>query len=160
RADRSPQPQRAVLAVAHRFGCTEMTLLDLEALSRPFVSRQFNSPDEVRDVICKWVAEDLRHAELANVDGPLKAALDELRDTRTVLRGAVDFAGLAPYSHQEFVAWFGPMESVLAAGPPRARLYQALALIEARVLRLLGPGARFGIDTDRNRFVAVSTHVE
>lgn len=160
RADRSQQPQRAVLAVAHRFGCAEMTPLDLQALSRPFVGQQFNSPDEVRDVICQWVVEDLRLAELGNVDGPLKAALDVLRDTRSVLRRAVDFAGLTPYSHQEFVAWFGPMASVLAAGPPRARLYQTLALIKARVLRLLGPGARFGIDTDRNRFVAVSTQVD
>ncbi|MGH3855022.1 MAG: FAD/NAD(P)-binding protein, partial [Pseudonocardiaceae bacterium] len=158
-AGRSSQPQRAVLAVAHRFGRTEMAALDLEALSRPFAGQRFDGPDEACGAVCAWITEDLRQAELGNVDGPLKAALDVLRDTRGVLRGAVDFAGLTPDSHQEFLAWFGPMASLLAAGPPRSRLYQTLALVEAGILRILGPGTRFGIDVERDRFIAVSTQV-
>jgi uncharacterized NAD(P)/FAD-binding protein YdhS len=158
-ASRSPQPQRAVLAAAYRFGCPEIAPLDLEALSRPFARQRFNGPDDVRHAVCKWITEDLRHAELGNVDGPLKAALDVLRDTRGVLRGAVDFAGLTPSSYQEFLAWFAPMASLLSTGPPRARLYQTPALIEAGVLCILGPSTRFGIDTERDRFIAISTQV-
>jgi glutamate mutase epsilon subunit len=159
RAVGSEHPARTVIADAHRFGFTETASLDLETLARPFAGRQFAGPDEVRDAIRDWLSTDLGLADLGNVDGPLKASLDVLRDTRNVLRGAVDFAGLTPDSHQEFLAWFGPIASLLAAGPPRRRLRQTTALIEAGVLRLLGPGATFCSDSRTGRFTAAASSV-
>ncbi len=91
----------------------------------------------------------------------MKAALDVLRDVRSVIRAAVSYAGLTPASHREdFLGWFAPICSLVSTGPPFIRLRQFLALMRCGVLRVVGPAAVFDIDDAAGCFFADSEQVE
>ncbi|GAA3486975.1 FAD/NAD(P)-binding protein [Streptomyces cremeus] len=127
--------------------------LDLHALARPFKDARFNSPAAFRDRLVETMREDLAQAALGNVAGPLKAALDVLRDIRNVVREAVDFGGLHPDSHaEEFQRDFVPVNALLSAGPPIERVEQLLALVESGVVEVAGPATRFTADEATGRF--------
>ncbi|MFD7963366.1 FAD/NAD(P)-binding protein [Streptomyces zaomyceticus] len=132
----------------------------IEALARPFGGRRFGSPAEYHKVLTEWLRADLFEARLGNVDGPLKAAADVLRDVRQAIRTVVDFGGLTPASHRWFLAEFGPVAAMVSTGPPQLRSEQFLALLAAGVLEPVGPGARFGADPAEGRFSVESTQVE
>lgn len=150
-------PRRALARVRERLGLTDLAPLDLEALARPLVDREFASPQEYHAAVRAWIDDDLAAAAQGNADGPLKAALDVLRDVRGVLREAVDFGGLSAESHEDFLGWFGPLSSFLSAGPPMIRLAQTRALLEAGILVLAGPDTRF--ETGPDGFVVRSPQV-
>jgi FAD-NAD(P)-binding len=140
----------AIRRFRERLGLTDLPALNLEALGRPFQGRFFTSTADYHQAARQWIDHDLAEAALGNVEGPLKAALDVLRDVRSVLRAAVDFSGLTPRSHQEdFLGGFVPVSSFLSTGPPMVRLAQTRALLDAGVLTLAGPQTRFGIGEDR-----------
>ncbi len=148
-----------VRALAARRG-VDLPPVDLDAIARPFAGRSFADRQAFERELVAALRRDLEHAEAGNVDSPLKAALDVLRDTRWAIRALVDFAGLTPASHEaDFIGWYNPRTAFLAAGPPRVRLRQTLALIHAGVLRIVGPDARFAGDPRRDRFVVSSPHV-
>jgi glutamate mutase epsilon subunit len=151
-------PARALARLRERLDLTDLPALDLEALARPFVDREFASPQEYNAAARTWIDDDLAAAAQGNADGPLKAALDVLRDVRGVLREAVDFGGLSAESHEDFLSWFGPIASFLSAGPPMIRLAQTRALMDAGVLVLAGPDARFEQGPDG--FIVRSLQVE
>lgn len=48
-----------------------------------------------------YLREDVKEATLGNVEGPLKAALDIMRDLRNELRLIVDHRGISGVSRQE-----------------------------------------------------------
>ncbi len=79
-------PRRALARLRERLGLTDLPALDLEALARPFVDREFASPQEYQAAVRNWIDDDLAAAAQGNADGPLKAALDVIRDVRGVLR--------------------------------------------------------------------------
>ncbi|MEU9115723.1 FAD/NAD(P)-binding protein [Streptomyces sp. NPDC048483] len=134
--------------------------LDLQALARPFKDARFDSPGAFRTRLLEIMREDLAQAALGNVDGPLKAALDILRDIRNVVREAVDFGGLHPDSHaQEFQRDFLPVNALLSAGPPAERVEQLVALIEGGFVEVVGPATRFTVDEDRGAFLIDSPQV-
>jgi hypothetical protein len=145
---------------ARRLGVQDLPALDLAARARPFVGRRFGSPEEFQRVVADHIRRDLAEAEQGNVDGPVKAALDTLRDVRSVIGEAVDHGGLTAASYRDdFLASFVPMASALSAGPPRIRLHQVLALMDAGVLRLLGPGSVFAGDEEEERMRGYSRQV-
>jgi len=82
----------------------------------------------------KYLIEDMQNALEGNIDNPLKAACDVLRDIRDVIRSAVDFGGLTPASHKKFINQFVPIMNRLAVGPPKARVHEWVALKEAGIL--------------------------
>lgn len=152
-------PEFAVARRARRFGVKDPGV-DLFAWARPFRDEVFAGPDAYRERLTELIEDDLAHAEQGNHDGPVKAALDTLRDVRSTIRLAVDLGGLTARSHEvDFLGRFVPVSSHLAAGPPRERLRQVLALMEAGVLHILGPGAEFRADPERDTFVAASRQV-
>ncbi|MGH9280552.1 MAG: hypothetical protein ACRD12_20970 [Acidimicrobiales bacterium] len=73
----------------------------------------------------------------------MKAALGVLRQIRPLLPMVVDFGGLTPASHRDFLERFEPLSYVLSAGPPDEHVAQLVALIEAGIVRIVGPSARF-----------------
>jgi hypothetical protein len=77
---------------------------------------------------------------------PLKAALEALRTLRPALPAVVDFGGLTPASHRDFLTRWAPMSFTLSAGPPTWHVEQLLALLHAGIVALVGPSARFGAD--------------
>ena len=150
-------PPRALDRLRERLGLTDLPPLDLEALARPLVDREFASPQEYHAAVRAWIDDDLAAAAQGNADGPLKAALDVIRDVRGVLREAVDFGGLSAESQEDFLGWFGPLASFLSAGPPMIRLAQTRALLDAGLLVLTGPDTRF--ETGPDGFVVRSPQV-
>ena len=99
-----------------------------------------------REAFDHWLRDylqlDVREARKGNVDGPLKAACDVMRDLRDNLRAAIEFGGLTESSHQWVLSEFMPIMNRLAVGPPLSRINELLALIKAGVVEAdYGPGA-------------------
>ncbi|NEE15501.1 hypothetical protein G3M58_54695, partial [Streptomyces sp. SID7499] len=154
RAGGDPGPLRASV------GLGDVPPVDLDALARPFGSTRFASAEEFRERLLAVMDEDLAEAELGTLDGPLKSALDVLRDIRNVVRLAVDYGGLLPASHTEFFhGRFLPVNALLSAGPPMARVEQLRALVRQGIVEVAGPGTRFEADDEAGAFRVVSPQV-
>ena len=141
------------------WGLADLPPPDLERLARPFGDREFDGPARFHEELLDLLDRDIAEAHQGNVDNPLKASLDILRDTRAVVRQAVDFAGLRAESHRAFLAWFNPINTMVSAGPPAARVAQACALIRAGLLTVVGPDTRVAVDHGSGRFVLLSPRV-
>ncbi|MGR8010763.1 FAD/NAD(P)-binding protein [Streptomyces hypolithicus] len=126
--------------------------------ARPYTGRTFRDPADHRAWLLDHLRQDAAHAALGNVAGPLKAALDVLRDLRNELRQIVDHAGLPGASRRDHLdRWYTPLNAFLSIGPPRRRIEEMTALIEAGVLDVIGPRAT--VTTEGGRFVAFSPDV-
>ncbi|MFI1034040.1 FAD/NAD(P)-binding protein [Streptomyces sp. NPDC020951] len=116
---------------------------DWRRIERPYGGRTFAGRDEFRHWLLEYLRRDLAEARLGNVSGPLKAALDALRDLRNEIRLVVDHGGVPGDSyHAELDGWYTPLNAFTSIGPPAFRIEQLIALIEAGTLCLLGPGMR------------------
>ncbi len=147
-------------AVLDAYGVPAADRWDWEALADSARTRSFTSRDDFRSWLVGRLSEDVRQAREGNVSGPLKAALDVLRDLRNEVRLAVDQGGLDGASHRdELERWYTPLNAFLSIGPPPRRVEEMIALIEAGVLELTGPETRIRIDTRGRSFVADSDAV-
>ncbi len=154
-------PREQVSRLAARYGGDDLRPVDLQRAARPFAGSHFDSPAAFQATLLELLRTDTALADLGNVAGPWKAALDVLRDVRDVLRTAVEFGGLTPLSYEEqFVGRFLPAYSLLVAGPPRHRVRQLMALIRAGVVRVVGPEVRITGDSASGRFRICSTVVD
>lgn len=116
---------------------------DWERIARPHAAETFTGRAHFRRWLLGVLREDVTQARLGNVAGPVKAALDVLRDIRNELRQIVDHGGLAGDSRREHLdRWYTPLNAFLSIGPPRRRVEELTALIEAGVIDVLGPGLR------------------
>jgi PAS domain-containing protein len=142
-----PGPQEDRLLEAAGIGAAERW--DWELIARPYGGRVFADLAAFRAWLRDHLDEDVRQARRGNVSGPLKAALDVLRDLRNELRLAVDHSGLDADSHRdELDRWYTPLNAYLSIGPPASRIEEMAALMDAGVLEVLGPGTRAGTDAD------------
>ncbi|MGP4012435.1 FAD/NAD(P)-binding protein [Streptomyces sp. 4N124] len=131
-------PQEA--AVLDEFGVAEADRWSWDRISRPYAGRDFADPGAWRAWLLTYLREDAAQAALGNVAGPLKAALDVLRDLRNEVRQIVDHGGLAGASHRDHLdRWYTPLNAFLSIGPPRRRIEELAALMEAGVVEVLGP---------------------
>ncbi|WP_410606093.1 FAD/NAD(P)-binding protein [Amycolatopsis sp. lyj-109] len=141
------------------FGIADTAPIDLERTARPFSGRHWADPAEFRRHVLDLLRDDLAEALQGNVHGPVKAALDILRDLRGAVRAAVDHGGLRPRSHRDdFLGWFTPINTMVSAGPPAGRTAQVRALVEAGVLHLVGPS--LGVRPDPGGFLLDSPQVD
>ncbi|NUV66408.1 FAD/NAD(P)-binding protein [Streptomyces sp. CAI-121] len=114
-----------------------------ERLARPWAGRELRDRAAYRAWLLRHLAQDVREARAGNVDGPLKAALDVLRDLRNEIRTAVDHGRLEGGSYQDDLqGWYTPLNAFLSIGPPVSRTEQLIALVEAGVVEILGPDIR------------------
>ena len=105
-----------------------------------------------------YLADDVRHAYAGNVNGPLKAALDVLRDLRNEVRLLIDHGGLTGASYASDVeAWYSPLNAFLSIGPPVRRIEEMIALIDAGLLEIVGPDV--ALHADGGVFVLASPGV-
>ncbi|MEV1081369.1 FAD/NAD(P)-binding protein [Streptomyces sp. NPDC050211] len=133
---RSPQES----AVLDEFGVAEADRWSWDRISRPYAGRDFADPGAWRAWLLAYLREDAAQAALGNVAGPLKAALDVLRDLRNELRQIVDHGDLAGASRRDHLdRWYTPLNAFLSIGPPRRRIEELAALMEAGVVEVLGP---------------------
>ncbi|WP_052864093.1 FAD/NAD(P)-binding protein [Streptomyces niger] len=135
-------------AVLDAYGIADRDRWDWDRVARPYGTRKFNGRADFRDWLLAYLREDVREARAGNVSGPLKAALDVLRDLRNEIRLAVDHGGLAGDSYRDDLqGWYTPLNAFLSIGPPVARIEELIALIEAGVVELLGPRMRVRVAT-------------
>jgi uncharacterized NAD(P)/FAD-binding protein YdhS len=133
---------------------------DWDRIERPTADQHFADGIEFRAWLLDYLRYDVDEARRGNVSGPLKAALDVLRDLRNEIRLLVDHGGLTGRSHRDDLQrWYTPLNAFLSIGPPVSRIEEMVALIEAGVLHILGPDARVGTDDEEGAFVAESPAV-
>lgn len=148
----APAEERTGVLRAYGLGAADE--LDWELIERPWGDREFADREEFGRWLVGHLREDVRNARGGNVDNPLKAALDVLRDLRNEVRLAIDHAGITGASYRDEVAgWFTPLNAYLSIGPPRSRVEEMIALVESGVLHVVGPDARVGIDPVRKGFL-------
>ncbi len=141
-------------------GLEDVPPLDLWALARPFAGERFPSHEAWQQRLFAVLRHDLDQAARGTVDGPLKAALDALRDLRGVVRSAVDYGGLLPESHRDaFLGRYAPVNALLSAGPSMLRTEQLIALMEQGLVEIVGPATEFTVDEGAGRFVVRSAQV-
>ncbi|MBP2329689.1 putative NAD(P)/FAD-binding protein YdhS [Kibdelosporangium banguiense] len=130
---------------------------DWAQVENPLSRMTFSSPEHFRTWLLRHLRTDVEHATQGNVRGPVKAALDVLRDLRNEIRAVVDHGGLHGRSHRDDLErWFSPLNAFLSIGPPARRIEEMAALISAGVLTVLGPGTTVRADDDTGTFVAAS----
>ncbi|MFB6887880.1 FAD/NAD(P)-binding protein [Kitasatospora sp. NPDC056327] len=146
--------------VLDAYGIPEADRWCWDRLSRPYAGRGFTDRADFRDWLLGHLRRDVAEARAGNVGGPLKAALDVLRDLRNEIRLAVDHGGIDGSSYRDDLdGWYTPLNAFLSIGPPAERIEQLIALIEAGVLELLGPGTEIRIDPVDPAFTAASAAV-
>lgn len=112
------------------------------------LGRDLADAEECQDRFRSIMAEDLSESALGEERSARKAAFELFRELRDVIRHAVDFGGLTPESHREFVKRVAPLINRLIVGPPMSRAEEIAALIDAGVVSVpMGPAARVTIDT-------------
>ncbi|XXG96943.1 hypothetical protein Hte_003234 [Hypoxylon texense] len=122
------------------FGISKADRWSWGDISRPYGGRIFDTASNWQDWLLAYLREDVKQAALGNVKGPLKAALDVMRDIRNELRLIVDHDGIAGDSRRDHLdRWYTPLNAFLSIGPPRERIEQLIALMEAGVIDILGP---------------------
>ena len=135
----SPQEAR----VLDKFGIPEEHRWSWDRIQVPYQGRTFPTANAWRDWLLAYLREDAEHARLGNAKGAVKAAEDVMRDLRNELRQIVDHDGLLSASrHQHLDRWYTPLNAFLSIGPPRKRIEQMIALIEADILHVFGPKMR------------------
>ncbi|MFD3926304.1 FAD/NAD(P)-binding protein [Streptomyces sp. NPDC058614] len=145
-------------AVLDEFEVSTANRWSWDRISRPYAGQVFAGPRAWRDWLLGYLREDAEQAALGNVEGPLKAALDVLRDLRNELRQIVDHGGLSGTSRREHLdRWYTPLNAFLSIGPPRQRVEEMAALIEAGTLTVLGP--RLEVRAEDGAWVAHSPDV-
>ena len=113
-----------------------------------------------QDWITSFIAADLTEAEKGLTGSPLKVTMELFRDLRNVIRHAVEFGGLTPQSHGEFISLFTPMMNRVGIGPQKERSEELLALFEAGLLTTpFGPAPEATLDDRTQRWVLASTRL-
>ncbi|MCX4822798.1 FAD/NAD(P)-binding protein [Streptomyces sp. NBC_01142] len=142
----APHGSAQEAAVLDAFGFAEADRWCWDRISRPHAGQCFSSPAEHHVWLLAHLRQDAAQAALGNVAGPRKAALDVLRDVRNELRQIVDHAGLSGTSRRDHLdRWYTPLNAFLSIGPPRRRIEEMTALIEAGVLEVVGPHTTIGM---------------
>jgi FAD-NAD(P)-binding len=133
---RGPQERRLL----REFGLADRPW-DWDRMAAPQAGREITSPRDFRAWLMGYLWLDVLQARRGNLSNPVKAALDVLRDLRNEIRLLVDHAGLTGRSHaRDLDGWYTPLNAFLSIGPPVRRIEEMIALIEAGVLEVTGPG--------------------
>ncbi|YCK36332.1 FAD/NAD(P)-binding protein [Actinomadura sp. ATCC 39365] len=114
----------------------------LGTLARPFAGRRFATPDAYRARLAALLRADAGRARAGCAGGVLKAATEMLRAIRPLLPAIVDFGGLLPDSHRDFLGRFAPESFVLSAGPPAAHVEQRGPAVTRSPYRVLDARGR------------------
>ncbi|WP_446040061.1 FAD/NAD(P)-binding protein [Streptomyces sp. SID1121] len=147
-------------ALLDRYGVPPGSRWDWDLIERPYGTRRFTDSRDFGAWLAAHLRRDVEEAFLGNVSSPLKAALDVLRDLRNEIRLVVDHSGIRGTSYRdELRSWYTPLNAYLSIGPPARRIEELIALLEAGVVRVPGPGVRVGTDGDGEGFVVRSTEI-
>lgn len=153
-------PEHERTEIRRRHGLTKDDDWDWRRIERPWGGREFTDRADFNRWLVDHLRADARHARDGNVDDPLKAALDVLRDLRNEVRLAIDHGGITGTSYRdEVVGWFTPLNAHLSIGPPRSRIEEMAALIECGVLQVVGPRTQVRMSPGGEGFLIGSVDV-
>lgn len=139
------------------FGVDQTERWNWERLSDPHSDKSLDSQQTFRAWLVEYLRRDLTEARRGNVSGPLKAALDVLRDLRNEVRLIVDHEGISGDSYRDDLqGWYTSLNAFLSIGPPASRIEEMIALIETGILNVLGPGMHVELIEEPPRFRASS----
>ena len=114
--------------------CQPEQRFNWQSIMDPFPHECFASESAYHAWIIGYLKQDIEQSVEGNVNNPVKAAYDVLRDLRDTIRAAIDFGGLTPESHALFMTKYMPVMNRISVGPPKERIMELLALIEANVV--------------------------
>lgn len=120
------------------YGVTSEDEQYIQLVLYPHKNISFSSIDDYPEFFIRHLDGDILASLEGNVNSPVKAATDVLRDLRDILRDAVDFGGLTGTSHKEFVEHYNPIFNRIFVGPPARRNQELKALIDAGIVTLAG----------------------
>ncbi|QBF28336.1 hypothetical protein EXN22_22545 [Pseudomonas tructae] len=124
----------------------------------PLQGRAFESLTHFSGWVKSYIREDLEQAQRGNVNSPIKAAMDVIRDIRDNLRYAIDHCGLTSSSHQALIEEYCPVFNRVAVGPPLQRNRELLALLEQGIVNMAcGPRPTLQINEVEGCFEVVSS---
>ncbi|GAB2969971.1 FAD/NAD(P)-binding protein [Amycolatopsis acidiphila] len=126
------------------YGLGDVPALRADLLAQPFAGSTFADPAAFRRRLLEVLTQDVESALLGPEGSPVKAALEMMRTLRPALPGIVDFGGLLPKSHEDFLTRFAPMNFLLSAGPPAEHGAQLASLVDAGIVDVVGPQACYG----------------
>jgi hypothetical protein len=156
----TPWNSAAEQEVLDAYGVAAADRWDWQRIARPEDGERFDSPADWQEWLLGRLGQDVKDALEGNVSGPLKSALDALRDLRNEIRVLVDHNGLTADSHRDHLdRWYTPLNAFLSIGPPASRIREMIALIEAGVLHVIGPDLQVELDEQAKEFVASSPRV-
>jgi hypothetical protein len=142
-------------ALLDAYGIAAERRFDWRLIAKPYPASALASTAHFRRWLREYVASDVAEADKGNLTGPLKSALDVLRDLRNEIRLLVDHGGLTGDAYRDDLQrWYMPLNAFVSIGPPLERIEQFGALMDAGVLEVLGPDLR--VDCVDGRFVASS----
>lgn len=145
-------------ALLDGFGVRRDEGWDWHAVATPYGDQVFADGDAYHDWLIDYLRADVREAKRGNVRSPVKAALDIMRDVRNEIRMVVDHGGITGESYRDDLqGWYTPLNAFVSIGPPARRIEELIALIEAGVVRVLGPG--MAVASEDGGFVAWSRRV-
>jgi hypothetical protein len=139
----------AAAAVLDAYAVPAGSRWDWAAISSPMPRDGYADADAFTAALLVHLRNDVAQAYAGNVHGPLKAALDVMRDLRNEVRLLIDHGGLTGASYaSDIEAWYSPLNAFLSIGPPVRRIEEMIALIEAGVVEVVGPDVTLSLETD------------
>ncbi len=134
--------------------------LDWEEIDRPADGRNFASREEFGTWVRQRLADDLAHAQEGPAASALKATAAMMRDLRDEVRQVISHRGISGASYRGHVdGWFSGMVNFFASGPPARRVEELGALVDAGIVRFVGPRMRVDADGSQRLFSACSETV-
>lgn len=134
---------------------------DWDLHTRPAAGRRFRDLAEFGAFAADYHRAVLNEAAAGVTRSPQRAATATLRRLRELVRRAVCHHGITGSSYRRDIEdWFDGLSKFLVWGPPPVRVKELLALLEAGVVRLVGPQTRIAFDSDTAAFTAESAMVD
>src|SRR5699024_10380062 len=116
----------------------------------------FTDADHFNFWVRDWVAADLREAELGH-DSARKAGLWSISSARGFVGRLGSFGAFDAESRTSGFAMLQAVGGMAGSGPPAFRNRQLLALMDAGIVRFIGPAAH--VDVGPEGFRASSPHI-
>lgn len=131
--------------------------LALERLLAPLSHKRFADQADYQAFLARYIRDDVVACSRGKLTDPGKAVTEMIRDIQDSIRYAVDYAGLTAKSHADFLQNWCSISNRIAAGPPKERNIELLALVEAGIVSFFGPAPRVEFDSSSGRYCLVST---
>ncbi|WP_185975821.1 FAD/NAD(P)-binding protein [Tessaracoccus rhinocerotis] len=148
------EPWELAPAIVHLLP-DELPPFDFHALLHEHVHPQ--GRDSYEEFIVDRVASDLAEARLG-LDSPFKAGLWEANAARRFLTELAAFDGIDAEGYEGDLREFLSFGGTIGSGPPAFRAAQLLALVDAGLVRFVGP--RITVEVGETGFVAHSPLIE